>query len=53
MNQHDHYKVVCKYCDAVMQQCRCPAPDKTIAAGVCEKCLKKPLGEVLEVVKTK
>jgi hypothetical protein len=42
-----HYKVVCKHCDAVYQQCRCPSPDKAVALGVCPKCLDKPLGEVI------
>jgi len=48
---HDHFKVVCKHCDAVINQCRCPSPDKHVALGVCEKCLNKPLGEVIKPVK--
>ena len=50
MQSHQHYKVVCK-CGTIMQQCRCPASDKTEVTGTCEKCLKTPLGEVLEAVK--
>lgn len=32
-----HFKVVCG-CGVVIDQCRCPSPDKEVRKGVCEKC---------------
>lgn len=34
-----HYIERCKYCDAVMGQCRCPGPKET-RYGVCSRCAK-------------
>jgi tartrate dehydratase alpha subunit/fumarate hydratase class I-like protein len=33
-----HFIKVCAYCNAVISQCRCPAPEKTKQVGVCTKC---------------
>lgn len=38
---HPHRKVICRVCDAVMAQCRCPDSDKPIAYSVCSKCQQK------------
>jgi len=32
-----HYKEVCRYCGAIIMQCRCPGP-KEIRYGVCDNC---------------
>lgn len=33
-----HYIKKCHKCEAVISQCRCPAPDKIIKWGVCASC---------------
>ena len=42
-----HPKEVCRYCGAVIMECRCPGP-KEIRYGVCDRCAsgnrKKPTG---------
>lgn len=32
-----HYKIICKYCQGVISQCRCPGPKHT-EWGVCVNC---------------
>jgi len=32
-----HFIEYCRVCHAVVSQCRCPAPDKEIRYGLCEK----------------
>lgn len=38
-----HYKTICKYCDKVLGQCRCPSKDKEICYVECPDCHKKKL----------
>ena len=33
-----HFKVLCECCGKVMEQCRCPSPDKIITYKVCDSC---------------
>lgn len=33
-----HFKEICKECEVVMNQCRCPSKDKEIRYGICQKC---------------
>lgn len=37
----NHYKVVCKQCETIMSQCRCPDPNKKVYYEICEKCKSK------------
>lgn len=36
-----HFVEVCKFCDSVISQCRCPSSDKEKRLGVCDKCVTK------------
>lgn len=36
-----HFIKVCKLCEAVISQCRCPSEDKVKEYGICEKCANK------------
>ena len=33
-----HHKTICKECEAVIEQCRCPSKDKTIIYETCDQC---------------
>lgn len=37
---HGHYQILCKECDTVIEQCRCPAwgSGKATTYEICEKC---------------
>ena len=35
----DHFLKICKLCNSVISQCRCPGP-KTIQTGICDICTK-------------
>ncbi len=35
---HGHRKTLCIECDAVINQCRCMSPDKTITYDTCTNC---------------
>jgi hypothetical protein len=37
---NQHYKVVCKVCGTVTQQCRCTSPDRVTVLTTCNKCKK-------------
>jgi hypothetical protein len=50
MTDPNHYQVLCSVCGKVIEQCRCPAPDKPITYGLCEDCKAgKPLIEAVFV----
>lgn len=34
----NHYKVVCRKCNAIITQCRCPDKNKEIRWDVCPSC---------------
>jgi hypothetical protein len=34
----EHYKVVCRICGAITQQCRCTSPDRVTVLTLCDKC---------------
>jgi hypothetical protein len=40
MGGHGHFRELCKYCNAVIMQCRCIGPKET-RYGVCADCQKK------------
>jgi hypothetical protein len=40
----NHFKKVCRFCDAIIEQCRCPSKDKEIILGVCNNCKGKVKG---------
>ena len=35
-----HYKVLCRQCSRVMEECRCPSESKIIRYSVCSECQK-------------
>jgi hypothetical protein len=36
-----HFKTICTECKTIINQCRCPAKDKTIIYGICKECEEK------------
>ena len=38
MNSHQHYKVICKDCEDIINQCSCD-DEKTISYEICDECL--------------
>lgn len=53
-----HFKTLCKLCEDVITQCRCPSPDKFIKYDVCDNCVdkfeeaEKTVTETLEALRT-
>jgi hypothetical protein len=33
-----HFKIICKECDKIISQCRCPSQDKKVIYSVCVDC---------------
>lgn len=33
-----HFRVICKKCDSVIRQCRCPNPAKETQYEICDRC---------------
>lgn len=40
-----HYKKVCWSCGKVIEQCRCPDPNKTVISAQCDECRARDLTE--------
>lgn len=40
-----HFIEICKVCECVISQCRCPSPDKEKRYGVCNACKAKETPE--------
>lgn len=34
----EHFKTVCRVCEVIINQCRCPSNDKTVESVICSKC---------------
>jgi hypothetical protein len=37
----EHFVEMCRYCGAVMAQCRCMEPNKQVRWSACEKCRRE------------
>lgn len=45
-----HYIEKCRVCEAVVSQCRCPAPNKELRLVLCKSCEAKKPSEPPDVV---
>lgn len=45
-----HFKLICKECQTVISQCRCPAPDKEIRYSICDTCKAQLLHDGSQIV---
>jgi len=45
-----HFIKLCRVCNAVISQCRCPSPNKTTSYGLCSQCTSKGVREEGSIV---